>query len=363
MTLIPNLAQINAAAKGNNDLRETLLSLHLAVQTVQIQGPLTKVDSVPRKAAGPPGQSQLSVTGANGSFTVQITLPQQASGSAAPTNAANQPIYQEVSSSTVPNFSIGVVTYPLSTGTSFIFANPGATLYWRLRSSYDQKTFNNYSTQSGPVAAGLQTSAAINPNIPLSQGNFATVDSIAAGGSATVRIYGSGGVGTSWTSILGSNSKVIPAGTILNVTYGSTGFVAWDGSKYQFKAGLTQTFPDTWLPVGKVSVIASGAGLVLPVVHLVLGTGGAVLAWNVISGGTDLTADVTLAIVTSTGAGANPGAQTISGGVLQSIAPGNPGANYAGGDTVNVSGGVAAGVGGGGGPVGSNAGRLYGNTT
>lgn len=365
MSLTVNAAQINSAAKGNNDLRETLTSMHLAIQSIYsgATAPLAKVDAKSTKNLAPPSQCGLSVTGANGNFNVTITLPQQASGSQAPANATNAPIYQQIQSATAANFTNGVVTYPISTGTSFIFPNPGATLYWRLRSSYDQVSYNNWTTQPGAVAAGLQTSAATNPNVSLNQTNYATVDSVAAGGTATVRIFGSGGVGSSWTSILGNNSKVLPAGTIMNVAYGSNGFVAWDGKMYQFKAGLSQVFPDGWVPVGKISVIASGAGLVLPVIHLVLGTGGAVLAWNVVSGGSDLTANVSLSITTSTGSGATPGAQTISGGVLQSIAPGNPGALYAGGDTVNVSGGVSAGAGGGGGPNGLNNGRLYGGTT
>ena len=84
------------------------------------------------------------------------------------------------------------------------------------------------------------------------------MDSVANGATATVRVYGSGGVGTAWTSIVGTTSKVIAAGTIMNVSYGSNGFVVWDGTKYQFKPQLAETFPDTWAPVGKVSVIANG---------------------------------------------------------------------------------------------------------
>ncbi len=113
----------------------------------------------------------------------------------------------------------------------------------------------------GPVSAGKQSSSATESNVSLNQSNFATVDSVADGASATVRIYGSGGVGTSWSRISGTTSQVIPAGTILNVAYGSNQFVAWDGNQYQLVASLTQTFPDSWIPVGKVSVIANGSGL------------------------------------------------------------------------------------------------------
>ncbi len=106
------------------------------------------------------------------------------------------------------------------------------------------------------------SSAATASNLSLNQSNYATVDSVANGSTATVRVYGSGGVGTSWTSILGNSSKVIASGTIMNVAYATNGFVVWDGQKYQLKPQLAQTFPDTWVPVGKVSVIANASGLV-----------------------------------------------------------------------------------------------------
>lgn len=362
MSLNVNLAQINNAAKGNNDLRESLTSISLALQSLYAQtgsGPLKKVDSTANKNLGPPGQCGLSVVGANGIVTVTITLPQSGGGSSAPQNPTNAPIYQEVSSSTVANFSTVETTYPLSTGTTFTFTLPGQTLYWRLRSSYDQKTFGPYTTQPGPVSAGLQTSAATSPNMPLSQSNFARIDSIGSGGTATIRIYGSGGVGTSWTSILGQNSKVIPPGTLLNITYGSTVYVAWDGSTYQMKAGLTQTFPDSWLPVGSTSVISNGAGLVLPTIQPVI-TSGHIIGYNITGGGNDITGSLAFVIADSGGGtGATVGPDTISAGVLTALGAGNPGANYTGATTVTASGGVSGGAVGGGGPTGNNNGRLY----
>jgi hypothetical protein len=365
MSLVVNLAQINAAAKGNSDLRETLTSIHLALQTLYAQtgaGPLQKVDATATRFLAAPAQCGFSVAGANGSFTVTITLPQQAGGSSAPGNPSNAQIYQEVSSAPAANFASGVVTQPLTTATSLVIQNPGANLYWRLRSSYDQKTWNAYQVfPGGPVSAGLQSSAATEPNNPLNQSNFATVDSIAAGGVATVRIYGSGGVGTSWTSVLGANSKVIPSGTIMNVPYGSNGFVAWTGSMYQFKAGLTQTFTDSWIPVGKVSVIANGAGLVLPTIHAVV-SGGAIVAYQIITPGNGMTTAPVLTITDSTGSGATATA-VISAGAVTQVTPGSAGSSYSSTPTVTASGGVSGGVGGGGGPTGQNTGRFYGGTT
>jgi hypothetical protein len=48
MALSVNLAQINSAAKGNSDLRETLTGIHLALQSLYAQtgsSPITKIDT------------------------------------------------------------------------------------------------------------------------------------------------------------------------------------------------------------------------------------------------------------------------------------------------------------------------------
>jgi hypothetical protein len=354
MGLKLNLAQINAAAGSNSDLRETLTSIHLALQSLYAQtgtAPLSKRDAGTTAFVAPPAASRFTVTGANGNYYVSITASDSAT-----------PIYHELSSSPVANFTSGVVTYPVSTHTSLVFANPGATLYWRLRSSYDQSHWSSYlalrnSAQPGPVSAGLMSSAATASNLALNQSNFATVDSISAGASATVRVYGAGGVGTSWISVLGSASKVIPAGTILNVPYGTSGFVAWDGSQYQLKPQLAQTFPDSWAPVGKISVIANGSGLVLPLIHAVV-TSGAIVAYQIVNPGNGLTAAPQLTITDSSGSGATATAVVAAGAVTQVI-PGSAGSGYSGSPAVTASGGVSGGAAGGGGATGSNGGRLY----
>ena len=127
MALKVNLAQINSAARGNSDLRETLTGIHLALQSLYAQTgttPLSKVDATTAAFTSPPAPSKLAVSGANGNFGVSITMPQ---------SAGNAPIYQEISSSPVANFVSGVTTYPVSTNTSYVLPNPGVTLYWRLR--------------------------------------------------------------------------------------------------------------------------------------------------------------------------------------------------------------------------------------
>ena len=353
MALSVNLAQINAAARGNSDLRETLTGIHLSLQSLYAQtgtAPLSKIDTSAAVFTAPPAPSQLAVSGANGSFSVSITTPRSAS---------NAPVYQELSSSPTANFVSGVTVYPVSTNTSYVMPNPGATLYWRLRSSYNQQNWSSYFVQPGAVSSGLMSSAATASNLSLNQSNYATVDSVAAGSTATVRVYGSGGVGTSWASILGTSSKVIPSGTIMNVAYSTNGFVVWDGQKYQLKPQLAQTFPDTWVPVGKVSVIANASGLVLPVIHAVV-TGGAIVAYQIVNPGNGLTAAPTLTITDSSGNGATATA-TVSAGAVTQVTPGSAGSGYSSTPTVTASGGASGGSAGGGGATGDNGGRLYAN--
>ena len=350
MALSVNLAQINSAAKGNNDLRETLTGIHLALQSLYAQtgsAPLAKVDTSATNFTSPPAVSQFTVTGANGNFSVAIT------------NSSKTPTYQELSSSTAADFTSSVTSYPVSTNTSYVFPNPGATLYWRLRSSFNQQDWSSYSVQSGSVSAGLVSSSASGSNLSLNQSNYATVDSVADGSTATVRVYGSGGVGTSWASLVGTTSKVIPAGTIANVAYGTNGYVAWDGQAYQVKPQLAQTFPDTWVPVGKVSVIANGNGLSLPTIKAVV-VNNSIVAYDITDAGNGLTTAPVLTITDTSGSGATATAVVNSGSVTQVI-PGSAGSNYSSTPTVTPSGGVSGGTAGGGGATGDNGGRLYAN--
>ena len=58
MALSVNLAQINSAARGNSDLRETLTGIHLALQSLYAQTgttPLTKIDTSAARLHRAPG--------------------------------------------------------------------------------------------------------------------------------------------------------------------------------------------------------------------------------------------------------------------------------------------------------------------
>lgn len=360
MALKLNLGQINNAAGGNNDLRETLTGVYRELTSLYRQtgsGPLVKIDGNKPAFNAPPAKCEFTVTGGNGQFIVSIRLPQQTGGGKSPRNATNAPIYNELSSSPNADFSASTVTYPLSVNTSLVFPNPGASLYWRLRSSYDQRTWNSYQVFPGAVSAGKMSSAASSGNVILNQSNFAIVDSVADGEKAMVRIYGSGGPGTAWARVQGEQSELIPSGSILNVDYGATSYVAWDGSQYRLVPTLTQTFPDSWVPVGKVSVIANGAGAVLPEFKGIIASG-AIVALQILNAGNGLTAPPAITISDSSGSGAKA-ACTVSGGSITGVTVTDAGSGYSPSPVITASGGISGGAGGGGGPAGSNGGRLY----
>lgn len=93
--------------------------------------------------------------------------------------------------------------------------------------------------------------------------NFATVDSIDAGLSATIRIYGAaGGVGTSWQRQNGYGKlQAFPSGTLVGQAYATTFYVmriTTPGGGYVALTALPDTLIDSYIFVGKVTTVASG---------------------------------------------------------------------------------------------------------
>jgi hypothetical protein len=334
------------------DVRTVLLamydeidSLHQATGTTFV----TPVNNTQGANYAPPSPPGISLTGANGTFTYQITPPSQ---------SLNKAIFYEISFSAQSNFTSGVTTLPVSSSTQGSVAAPGTTANFRVRASYDQTNWSAYASAGAAVAAGKQTSAATENNIVLNQTNYASIDSVAVGSSANIRVYGAAGPGTQYSAVKGATGTVLPSATIIGVPLGTSKVVAYDGANYQVAGTLPEVLADNNTPTGAVSVVESGA-VTEPTVALVLSSsGGHVIAWNVVSQGNGLTAPVTLNITTSTGSGATPGAQTIVAGKLISIAPGNPGSGYVTADTVTATGGTFSGSTGGGTVIGGNGGRL-----
>ncbi len=365
MAIVLSQAQVNAAAaQGGNALREVLTGVLNEVSAINAhvgRAPLQKVDANTPTLIKVPTAAQFSVTAAHGVFAVAIVNPQDVSPLTASQvgvakNSTNAALYHEISSSPVPTFASGVVTYPVTSNTHTNISQPGVTLYWRLRSSYDGVTWNAYQVQSSAVYAGLVGSDITTPNVPLNQTNFATVDSIPNGATASVRVYGPGGVGSGYMRQIGAAAIGRPSATITGLPYGSDRFVMYDGSQFQTVPTLAAALPDTWEPVGKVSIISNGGGLVLPVIHAVV-VSGSILGYQIVNPGNGLTAPPVLTITDPTGVNATA-TTVIQGGQVTQVIPGNVGSGYSSGPTVTPSGGVSAGNAGGGGAIGGNGGRL-----
>jgi hypothetical protein len=331
------------------DFRQLFTQLQQNLQHVLPGGQWLTPGGVKSSGSASPSGLTFSVAGQNGSFSGTV------SGGA----AQGRTVWYEFSYSTLRSFTQNVTTLPASASPSFTQNLPDQSLFWRMRASYDQVNWSNYVFASqAAISSGLVSSAATSNAGAFNQTNYGVVTSAAVGPTAEVSVQGANGPFTSMVAQKGPTQSVLPGATVVGVTPGSDLFVGYTGQKYVLRYTLADLLADdTVTPIGKVSVVETGVPT-LPTVALVLGAGGAVIAWNVLTQGNGLTAPVTLTIVTATGSGATPGAQTIQNGKLISIAPGNPGTLYAGGDTVLVTGGVGAGTPGGGTALGGNGGRL-----
>jgi hypothetical protein len=333
-----------------NLLNETILANLIALSPggnlIQIGGSKTG------SSAAPVGVTH-SVVGVNGVATVNITNPP---------SAKTVPIYHEISYSPLKSFTQDVTTLPPTTATSVTIPQSGVNAFYRLRSSYDKVSWSKYQfPTSGPVAvdAGLVQATAMTSAAAFNQTNFAEVNSQAAGSAAAITIGGASGPLTSYTAVRGTTQSPRPSGTIVGVEPSSTQFVGWDGARAQFivKATLASIIADGFEPVGAVSVVSDAIPSLPTIVPII--SGGSIVGYDVTNGGTGASQPYTLTIFDSGGGtGATAGAQTIVGGVLLAVAPGNAGSGYSGATTVTPTGGSPGGQGGGGTASGGNAGRF-----
>lgn len=311
-------------------------------------GNLIQPGGAPVGSSAPPVGVTHTASGANGVVTVAITNPATA-------KQANN-ILHEISYSPLKSFTQSVTTLPPTTSTNVQVQQPGALNYYRLRSSFDGKTWGPYTLSAQtPIDAGLVESSAMAPAAAFNQTNFGEVNSQASGSSAEVTVSGPGGLLTAYTAVKGSTQQVRPSATIVGIAPGSEQFVGWDGEQFRLKPSLADVFADDLEPVGKVSVVSTATPTPPTIVPIVVG--GGVVGFDVTAGGAGASQPYTLVIV-GAGVGATAGAQSIVAGVLQSVAPGNAGSGYGGGTTVTVTGGSGGSTPGGGTSIGGNGGRL-----
>lgn len=356
MSQVPFGQHVEAIAKqlpagAQEDFRSLMGGIISQVQHVTPGQNWIRPGGVQAGSAAAPAGVTIAVTGANGGIAVAITNPG---------GQGNQNIWHEVSYSTLKSFTQSVTTLPPTQGTSVSLSLPGTSYFYRLRSSFDLQSWSGYQLAStAAISAGLVSSAATSAGGAFNQTNFGVVSSRAVGGSAQVDVHGPSAPLTGLVTKKGNQQVVVPAATVIGATPGSDLFVGWTGKSYILRSTLADLLDDDVTPIGKVSVVNTGVPtlpLITPVIQ-----GGYVVGFSVTNGGAGLTGQVTLTFGSvGGGVGATFGAQTISGGVLIAIAPGNAGNGfYSGGTTVTATGGgVGSGTPGGGTAAGGNGGRL-----
>jgi len=254
-----NIPQIAETREISPYLYESLTKIVGAVNSLAAR---VGVDAAP--AAQAPAGMSLPAPGAPASLTVSanagvfnVTL----GSSAGATSAALY--FLEVSGDA--GFSAGDTTvYPLGNSLQANLSLGNLTCYFRARAKYPDSNYSPYVVFGGAtpaaVVGGLAGSNNIQVNIPLNSTNNATVDSIDAGTSATARIYGPGGVGSSWMRFSGQGTETFPAGSITGLAYSTAYYIMWTGAAYQAFPQLSQAVADTYVFVGKPTTVASGGG-------------------------------------------------------------------------------------------------------
>lgn len=231
----------------------------------------------------PPPPASLAVTGLDGSFEITITLPQDAPAPSVTMyknfvlrdlNKLRAQIFHQLQSASTVLFDAAsnVITYGPFTETYKKFQIPNATLFWRLRSSYDGTNWNDWVVYSSPatcgpvaVSSGFLRSTSAAPNMSLNTTNNCITDSVDAGTSATARIYGTGGPGTAWTHYDGQGGQIlIAAGTVTGLAY-STQYLLLYTAANGYQAFLApsqyvQSLQDQLIWSGKITTVASGGG-------------------------------------------------------------------------------------------------------
>lgn len=105
------------------------------------------------------------------------------------------------------------------------------------------------------------SSALIPPNVGANSNNTATLDSIPVGGAATVRIYGPGGLGTTYTRQMGYGTPTRPAGSVAGLAYNTRFYIVYiAGGSYQASTNYVDSLPDGYEYVGTLITCPPGGG-------------------------------------------------------------------------------------------------------
>lgn len=235
---------IESAMGGNrNDFRTLLQNISANIQNLNQVNGQSQTNS---KNTSAPLQGAISVSGSNGAFNYGIT-PAPADNPAT--------LYHQVSYSPTKGFTNGVVTLPVTTGTSGVVNAPGKNMFFRLKSSYNKVVFNQPVLHGqSAISSGLISSAAMSEGAAFASTNLMNVTSSQQSGTAAIHISGAGGTLTSGVALKGGVQSILPPATIIGSALGSNNFVGFDGKDYAVKSTLGAVLLDSLKPIGKVVV-------------------------------------------------------------------------------------------------------------
>lgn len=243
-------------------------------------------DPTAQPAAGaPPPQVSWIVNGVDGQLEITITLPQNIVPLTVTVlqqriiqniNTTGTPMVHQIQIATTLNFDAAgsVETFgPFSELTQTI-QRPQQTYFLRIRSSFDGTNWNDWQVYSSATACGpvgvktgyMRSTSTAHRGIVNSTNN-ATVDSIDNGdGTDTIRIYGSGGVGSSFNIKDGQLVVQTVAGGLITPAAQSKNYQVMWSADLGFQAFRNDTsyaaslFDDQYLITGKLVTVAAGGG-------------------------------------------------------------------------------------------------------
>ena len=102
------------------------------------------------------------------------------------------------------------------------------------------------------------STGSLNPNSPANTYNNAKIDSLVEGGAATIRIYGPGGDGSSWSRYAGAVAIVEPAAHITGLTFSTVYYVVYNVPQNTFLplTAYTASLDDDFYYIGTYTTCA-----------------------------------------------------------------------------------------------------------
>lgn len=253
-----------AVAVGQNSSAPLQLMLQATGETITLEAIAVSAGGT-EAASGPTCTLTLNATATAPAQVQDITVAQIATGnqvmwpSSIEAGVTSYQLYRGQRQDPFSSASLLATVAATSVGTVEYLDTVGLSGDWQ----YFVLTVSGSGTSPASAAATppiTYTSATLPTNVPTNATNNATVDSIDAGSSATIRIYGPGGVGTGYTRTTGFGTLTRPAGSITGMPYTTSYWVYYIPASQTFLATTSyiDTLPDGYEWVGTVKTVASG---------------------------------------------------------------------------------------------------------